>query len=168
MVNPYAYAQPPQRQIESVTGRQSAEAYQLAPNSSAILLDSTRDRFYVVRSDASGYRTVEAYDFVKAATAGDVGIQAVLGGQAVPGAVSTGHSAANGEDAPLSLDFLVRVGGCPVVSPVPATLAVQATQAQEVSACSVTVERVAWGPGEYPQRIPKSPKTVAMRPHRRA
>lgn len=29
------------------------------------------------------------------------------------------------------------------VSPVPATLAVQATQAQEVSACSVTVERVA-------------------------
>lgn len=66
MVNPYAYAQPPQRQIESVTGRQSAEAYQLAPNSSAILLDSTRDRFYVVRSDASGYRTVDAYDFVKA------------------------------------------------------------------------------------------------------
>lgn len=87
--------------------------------------------------------SVTASASVQAATAGDVGIQAVLGGQAVPGAVSTGYSAANGEDAPLSLAFLVMVGGCPVVSPVPATLAVQATQAQEVSACSVTVERVA-------------------------
>lgn len=49
--------------IQYVNGRQSAESYQLLPNSSVILMDSNMARFYLKKTDASGMATVKAYDF---------------------------------------------------------------------------------------------------------
>lgn len=49
--------------IQYVNNRQSAEAYQLAPNSSVILMDSNQARFYMKQTDASGMATIKAYDF---------------------------------------------------------------------------------------------------------
>ena len=51
--------------IQYVNGRQSADSYQMQPNSSVILMDSTKDTFYLKKADASGSCTVEAYDFFK-------------------------------------------------------------------------------------------------------
>lgn len=52
--------------IQYVKGQKSAEAYQLAPNTSVVLFDEDLDRFYLKRADASGFASVEAYDFTKA------------------------------------------------------------------------------------------------------
>lgn len=52
--------------IQYVNSRQSAENYAMNPNSAVILMDSTKDTFYIKRADASGSCTVEAYDFHKA------------------------------------------------------------------------------------------------------
>ena len=56
----------PTQSVPYVNGRQSADNFAMQPNSSVILMDSTRDRFYLKKADASGSCTVEAYDFVKA------------------------------------------------------------------------------------------------------
>jgi len=58
-------AQP--EQIQYVNGPQSAESYQMGPNSSVILMDSEKARFYVKKTDASGISTIKAYDFKEAA-----------------------------------------------------------------------------------------------------
>lgn len=46
-----------------VTGIEGAKAYPLAPNSEAALFDAGRDVFYVKRTDAGGYPTIQAYQF---------------------------------------------------------------------------------------------------------
>lgn len=62
------YQQPTQQNnsIQYVNGVDSARVYQIPPNSSVLLMDSTMDRFYVKKSDASGFSTVDAYDFHRA------------------------------------------------------------------------------------------------------
>lgn len=63
-IYPFQAITPPQTQnIQYVNGRQSAESYQMLPNSSVILMDSTKARFYMKQTDASGMATVRAYDF---------------------------------------------------------------------------------------------------------
>ena len=52
--------------LQYVNGRQSVDNYSMQPNSAVILMDSTKDTFYIKRADASGSCTVEAYDFHKA------------------------------------------------------------------------------------------------------
>ena len=67
--NPYSYTpQHNTNSIQYVNNVDSARAFQIPPNSSVLLMDSTMDRFYVKKSDASGFSTVEAYDFRKADT----------------------------------------------------------------------------------------------------
>ena len=63
--NPYQTSlfTPPTQNIQYVNGRQSAESYQMTPNSSVILMDSNCARFYMKKTDASGMATVRAYDF---------------------------------------------------------------------------------------------------------
>ena len=56
----------PAPSVQYVNGRQSADNYQMQPNSSVILMDSTRDRFYLKKADASGAWTIDEYDFCKA------------------------------------------------------------------------------------------------------
>ena len=52
--------------IQYVNGRQSAESYQMLANSSVILMDTNKPRFYMKQTDASGMATVRAYDFKEA------------------------------------------------------------------------------------------------------
>lgn len=63
---PMPYQMPQQQQpqgIQFVNGIDSARMYPLPPNSRQILMDRNMARFYMVESDASGQRTVGAYDF---------------------------------------------------------------------------------------------------------
>lgn len=73
MFNPYTPTFPmPQIQqyqqqgLQFVNGIESAQMYQLPPNSKQILMDRELARFYLVEADASGQKTVKAYDFVPA------------------------------------------------------------------------------------------------------
>lgn len=52
--------------IQYVNNKQSAESYQLGPNSSVILMDSNLPRFYTKHTDASGIATVKVFDFKEA------------------------------------------------------------------------------------------------------
>ena len=49
--------------VQYVNGRQSVDNYAMQPNTSVILMDSTKDTFYIKKADASGSCTVESYDF---------------------------------------------------------------------------------------------------------
>lgn len=51
--------------IQYVNGIDSARAYQTQPNQSVILMDSNEDKFYLVRADASNFKTVDEYAFTK-------------------------------------------------------------------------------------------------------
>lgn len=62
---PQVQGQPAQNNIQYVNGLESANAYQLAPNSSILLMDSNMARFYIKQTDASGYHTIKAYDFTE-------------------------------------------------------------------------------------------------------
>ncbi len=73
MLNPYQptfpmpYQQPqPQQGVQFVNGIESARMFHLPPNSSQILMDRNLARFYLVEADASGQRSVQAYDFREA------------------------------------------------------------------------------------------------------
>ena len=54
---------PQQQTIQYVNDRSSAETYQMAANSSVILMDANLPRFYMKMTDASGMATVKSYDF---------------------------------------------------------------------------------------------------------
>lgn len=62
---PYQSQIQPQ-QLQFVNGIESAQAYQMPPNSKQILMDANRARFYLVATDAAGVKSVESYDFAKA------------------------------------------------------------------------------------------------------
>lgn len=57
------FAPQQQQSIQYVNGKQSAETYQMSPNSSVILMDSNLPRFYMKQTDASGMATIRSYDF---------------------------------------------------------------------------------------------------------
>lgn len=51
-----------QTQVVRVNGENGARAYQIGPNSSAMLLDESGLMVWLVTSDGAGYKTVSAYD----------------------------------------------------------------------------------------------------------
>jgi hypothetical protein len=53
--------------INWVQGLEGAKAYQLAPNSNIILLDSEQDRFYIKTSDNIGMCNLRTFDFTEIA-----------------------------------------------------------------------------------------------------
>ena len=59
--NPYAlnYGQP--QQVVHVNGRAGAEAYQIMPNSSAILVDENEPLVWFIQTDGAGYKTITPY-----------------------------------------------------------------------------------------------------------
>lgn len=61
----YSFQQP-KDDIKFVNGVESAMAYQMPPNSKALLMDQNIPRFYIKQTDASGMSTIKAYDFVEA------------------------------------------------------------------------------------------------------
>ena len=70
MYNPFAapmmpFQQPAyqqQTQVVRVNGENGARAYQMGPNSSALLLDESGNIVWLVTTDGAGYKTVGAYD----------------------------------------------------------------------------------------------------------
>jgi hypothetical protein len=50
--------------IKYVSGRASAEVYQMNPNTEEVLFDNSKDTFYLVRTDASGIKSITECDFV--------------------------------------------------------------------------------------------------------
>lgn len=50
------------QEIVKVNGRNGAEAYQMMPNSSALLLDETAPIVWLVQTDGAGYKTLSAFD----------------------------------------------------------------------------------------------------------
>ena len=58
------YQQPmytPKQEIIRVNGENGARAFQIAPNSSALLLDENSPIVWVVQADGAGYKTVTPY-----------------------------------------------------------------------------------------------------------
>lgn len=60
---PNMYNQQPflRQEIIHVTGENGARAFQMAPNSSALLLDDTAPIVWVAQTDGAGYKTVTPY-----------------------------------------------------------------------------------------------------------
>ena len=89
-------------QVVRVNGRNGAEAYNLGPNSSALLLDESGALVWLVTSDGAGYRTVSAYDITphQTAPAPDFGtlesriakLEAIVNGAANPSAAKQQQS----------------------------------------------------------------------------
>ena len=53
-----------QTKVVEVTGRAGADAYQLGPDSSILLLDNTAPIVWLVKTDGAGYKTLVGYDIV--------------------------------------------------------------------------------------------------------
>lgn len=67
---PQAQQAQPVNGVIKVSGRQSAEAYMLPPNStSPALFDANGKTFYIKTTDGAGIGTVEAFDFFEQAPA---------------------------------------------------------------------------------------------------
>lgn len=67
--NPYQMNMPQQnqalsysQQIVKVNGRNGAEAFQMMPNSSALLLDESAPVVWLAQTDGAGYKTILPYD----------------------------------------------------------------------------------------------------------
>ena len=58
-----AYQPLPRYEIIQVNGKAGAESFRMAPNSSALLLDTTGSIIWFARTDGAGYLTVTPYDF---------------------------------------------------------------------------------------------------------
>lgn len=54
-----------QTNITFVNGIEGAKAYQLSPNSSALLMDSDNSKFYVKTTDSLGVPKISSYSFVE-------------------------------------------------------------------------------------------------------
>jgi hypothetical protein len=49
--------------IKYVSGRASAEVYQMNPNTEDVLFDNSKDTFYFVKTDASGIKSIIECDY---------------------------------------------------------------------------------------------------------
>ena len=52
----------PRTEVIRVNGRNGAEAYNMGPNSSALLLDESGTLVWLVTTDGAGYKSVAPYD----------------------------------------------------------------------------------------------------------
>lgn len=57
----YPYQNFQSNQVVRVTGEAGARAYQMMPNSSALLLDETAPLVWLVQTDGAGYKTLSPY-----------------------------------------------------------------------------------------------------------
>lgn len=51
-----------QTKVVEVTGRAGAEAFQMAPESSILLLDNTAPIVWLAKTDGAGYKSLKPYD----------------------------------------------------------------------------------------------------------
>lgn len=59
---PYPQPQQPRQEVVKVCGENGARAFQLGPNSSALLLDETGTIVWLVTTDGAGYKSVAPFD----------------------------------------------------------------------------------------------------------
>ncbi len=52
----------PKQEVIQVSGRNGAEMFQMGPNSSVLLLDTTAPMIWLKTTDGAGYPTITAYD----------------------------------------------------------------------------------------------------------
>ena len=64
-------------EITRVNGRNGAEAYQLPPNSSNLLLDETAPIVWLVQTDGAGYKTLTPYTISPYQAAPPVDVQSL-------------------------------------------------------------------------------------------
>lgn len=57
-----AIPQATKQEVIKVNGKNGANAFQLAPDSSALLLDTSAPLVWLVQTDGAGYKTLIAYD----------------------------------------------------------------------------------------------------------
>nr|WP_297936282.1 hypothetical protein [uncultured Lachnoclostridium sp.] len=62
---PYATQMLQRQRIVQVNGRQGADAYQIGPDSQALLLDTHDPIVWLIQTDGAGYKTVTPYDIVE-------------------------------------------------------------------------------------------------------
>ena len=60
----FGYSQPTKQEITEVYGVQGAQAYQMAPNSSVIMLDANNPVAYIKKTDGAGSASIMAYKLV--------------------------------------------------------------------------------------------------------
>lgn len=58
---PYSSGFMMKQEVVRINGQNGAQAYQLAPNSSALLLDVSAPLVWLVQSDGAGYKTCTPY-----------------------------------------------------------------------------------------------------------
>ena len=63
-INPLAPVTQTQTDYIEVSGKAGAEAFQMMPNSRALLLDNTAPILWVAKTDGAGYKTLAAFDLV--------------------------------------------------------------------------------------------------------
>ena len=65
-MNPYipSYGFPQRYEVIHVHGAEGAEAFQMAPNSNALLLDDTAAIIWHVQTDGAGFKTKTPYDII--------------------------------------------------------------------------------------------------------
>ena len=63
MYNPAVVQPQPQRTtVDKVNGRNGAEMYSIAPDSSVLLLDQNNPMVWFIATDSAGYKTIIPYD----------------------------------------------------------------------------------------------------------
>lgn len=72
------YFPQPQQQIIRVNGQNGAMAYQMMPNSSALLLDETAPLVWLAVTDGGGYKTITPYKIEKYVPAPPADYKALL------------------------------------------------------------------------------------------
>lgn len=112
-LNPYMAPQMPQpqqqpTQVVRVNGENGARAFQIGPNSSALLLDESGLLVWLVTSDGAGYKSVSPYDITphQAAQAPDYGslesriqrLEEIVNGTARNSAAARNDKPADGTD----------------------------------------------------------------------
>ena len=60
--NQQTQQQAPRYDVIHVNGQNGAQALQMAPNSSAIVMDDTAPLIWLCQTDGAGYKTVQAFD----------------------------------------------------------------------------------------------------------
>ena len=61
-INPLAPVTQPQQDYIEVSGKAGADAFQMGPNSRALLLDNTAPILWVAKTDGAGYKTLAGFD----------------------------------------------------------------------------------------------------------
>lgn len=68
----------PRQELVKVNGRPGAEAFQMAPNSSALLLDETAPIVWLAQTDGAGYKSLSPYSISPYQPEAPVDVKALL------------------------------------------------------------------------------------------